>query len=193
MDGECSTLTREHSYARSLDSAHHPSRSWLKAFHSTIKDQIPEGWRVCGENLYATHSIHYTNLESYFLAFSIWDEKNNCLPYDEFLEWCQLIGVKWVPVLDVCEFDIENLMNLANSLNTSVQEGYVVRWSDGFHYTQFSQAVGKYVRAGHVQSDGHWMDKKVIPNELSYMLNLAIKDGQVVNVFSKPNPEGELK
>lgn len=68
-------------HARSVDSRHHISRDWLAQFHSSIAYNIPEGWRICGEYLYAKHSIFYENLPSYFLGFSIWNEKkmNACL------------------------------------------------------------------------------------------------------------------
>ncbi len=41
MDGECTTLTREKSYARSLDSVDHVSRHWLKNLHAGVNYQLP--------------------------------------------------------------------------------------------------------------------------------------------------------
>jgi hypothetical protein len=63
MDGEHATLYRDHLHARSLEPSRHASRSWLRGFHARIAADIPEGWRVCGENLYAQHSIAYRELE----------------------------------------------------------------------------------------------------------------------------------
>jgi hypothetical protein len=71
MDGENTTLYRDRLHARSLNANPHPSRGWVKNLHAQMRHDIPEGWRVCGENLYAQHSIAYRNLESYFLVFSI--------------------------------------------------------------------------------------------------------------------------
>lgn len=65
LDGENTTLYADGLHARSVDSAHHPSRAWLKALHGRIADRIPAGWRVCGENLYARHSIPYDTLDGY--------------------------------------------------------------------------------------------------------------------------------
>src|SRR3546814_9804484 len=48
---------------------------WVKQFRSGIAADIPEGWRVCGENLFAKHSIHYTALPTYFMGFSIRSEE----------------------------------------------------------------------------------------------------------------------
>src|SRR3546814_8478297 len=64
MDGENTTLYRDYIHARSVDGRSHPSRDWVKQFRSGIAADIPEDWRVCGENLFAKHSIHYTALRS---------------------------------------------------------------------------------------------------------------------------------
>ena len=64
MDGENTSMYRDGIHARSIDGRHHPSRDWVKALHGKICLEIPEGWRLCGENLYARHSIAYEELES---------------------------------------------------------------------------------------------------------------------------------
>src|SRR5690606_15864545 len=69
LDGENTTLYADGSHARSLDSGHHPSRTWVKALQGRIGRLIPPGWRVCGENLYARHSIAYPSLAGYFYGF----------------------------------------------------------------------------------------------------------------------------
>jgi RNA ligase len=66
LDGENTTFYPDYLHARSLDSRHHPSRTWVKALHASIAHNIPLGWPICGENLYARHSIAYKNLKSYF-------------------------------------------------------------------------------------------------------------------------------
>jgi hypothetical protein len=86
FDGENTSCYSDYVHARSLDSRNHPSRNWIKNFHSKFGWQIPDGWRVVGENLYAVHSIKYTNLASYFLVFSIWDDKNICLSWDDTVD-----------------------------------------------------------------------------------------------------------
>lgn len=59
MDGENTSLYRNGLHARSLDYQHHDSRAWIRGFHATFAADIPEGMRICGENLYAKHSIAY--------------------------------------------------------------------------------------------------------------------------------------
>ena len=50
MDGENTTMYNDYIHARSLDSASHPSREWVKNLHAQIQWQIPDGWRICGES-----------------------------------------------------------------------------------------------------------------------------------------------
>lgn len=163
-DGENSTISRDYTHARSLDSVDHPSRHWLKGMWSTIRFDIPEGWRICGENLYAKHSVYYNNLTTYFEVFSIWNENNICLSFDETLEWCNLLNLTHVPVLYRGIFDEDFLKNY--KINPEKQEGYVIRLASEFKYEDFSKSVAKWVRKGHVQTESHWMYNKIEPNKL---------------------------
>lgn len=167
MDGENCNMYRDHIHARSLDSRHHPSRDWIKNFHAKIKYRIPEGWRICGENLYAEHSIRYEELPSYFMAFSIWNEENEALSWDETVEWCEELGIEHVPVLWRGEYDLETIREVEEGLDLDQQEGYVLRTSEGFSYDEFQSSLGKWVRPNHVQTDEHWMHQEVTPNGLA--------------------------
>ena len=171
QDGENSNLYSDYYHARSLDSKNHPSRGWLKNFHSQIMADIPAGWRVCGENLYAKHSIEYHHLESYFMVFSIWNEKNICLSWDDTIEWCNLIGdgLTMVPTLYRGIFDAKLIQKLFDEHVKSSEdevEGYVVRLVDSFSYGDFKKSIAKWVRPNHVQTHGHWMRSVVTPNKL---------------------------
>ncbi|MDF1753191.1 MAG: RNA ligase family protein [Verrucomicrobiales bacterium] len=166
MDGENTSMYRDTIHARSVDGRHHPSRDWVKALHGRIAAEIPDGWRLCGENLYARHSIPYTDLPSYFYLFSVWNGKNEALSWDETTEWAALLQLDLVPVLFRGEFDTEVIRNL--EIDTERQEGYVVRTADRFDFESFPQSIAKWVRKGHVQTDQHWMFSEIIPNELSH-------------------------
>ena len=165
MDGENTTMYAEHIHARSLDSRHHPSRDWVKGLHAKVANQIPENWRLCGENVYAKHAIFYDNLPSYFLLFSIWNDRNRCLSWDETVEWASLFDLVIPSVLYRGIWDQERLQEL--SIDTANCEGYVVRLADEFHYDDFSVSVAKWVRPQHVQTDQHWMHSNIEPNQLS--------------------------
>lgn len=167
MDGENTTMYRDYLHARSLTYEPHPSRDRIKAFHASIMNDIPEGWRICGENLYAKHSIAYENLKDYFLVFSVWDDQNRCLSWKDTYEWVELMGLNMVPVLYIGPWNEKMLRSLILSIHDNDPcEGYVVRCTDSFGYGQFRTHVGKYVREDHVQTHGHWMRNKIVPNKL---------------------------
>jgi hypothetical protein len=164
-DGENTTLYTDYVHARSVDAASHPTKDWIKNYQSQIGWNIPQGWRVCGENLWAKHSIAYDNLASYFEAFSIWDDMNSCLAWDFSLEWFGLIGVEHVPVLYDGPWD-DSLMEKFIPKDTDQQEGFVVRLAEKFHYSRFRVSVAKWVREGHVQTSHHWRRQKIEKNKL---------------------------
>lgn len=163
FDGENTTLYSDGMHARSLDYSPHESRNWVKSLWARTCGDIPDTFRVCGENLYARHSLGYSDLESFFLAFSVWDGLT-CLSWDATVEWSDLLGLKRVKVLYDGSWDERLIRSI--QLDTAKQEGYVVRLADSFHYKDFRHAVGKFVRAQHVQTHGHWMRQSVTPNRL---------------------------
>jgi hypothetical protein len=166
MDGENTSMYSNHIHARSLDSRHHPSRDWVKAFWGEINYLIPEDWRICGENVYAKHSVGYENLETYFYGFSIWNEDNVALSWDETLQWFEELRIEPVPVLYRGPFDLEVLKKLADTVDPLKSEGFVARVTGAVHYDEFDLKFAKWVRKGHVQTNKHWMTEEVVPNGL---------------------------
>ncbi|HEV8514812.1 MAG TPA: RNA ligase family protein, partial [Cyclobacteriaceae bacterium] len=98
MDGENTSMYNDYIHARSLDFASRVDRSYIKQLWSQVCYLIDEDMRVCGENLYAKHSLHYTNLSSYFMTFSVWIE-TLCLSWDETVEYSKILGLDTVPVI----------------------------------------------------------------------------------------------
>ena len=166
MDGENTTIYNDGFHSRSLDSTTHPSRTRIAKLQSEIGYNIPSGMRICGENLYAKHSIEYTDLPSYFLAFSVWDN-NLCLSWDETILWLQLFGVNHVPVIFNGILTEDVIQRTIDSVDVSRSEGFVIRLHDEFNLSDFSKCVVKWVRANHVTTDKHWMFKDITPNRLS--------------------------
>jgi len=165
MDGENTTMYRDYVHARSLVFEPHPSRNWVKVIHSKIAHEIPVGWRICGENLTAVHSIEYKALPGYFQMFSIWNEKNVCLSWTETVEWAELLELPLVPVLLNGVYDSVSIADCFRYFQKD-HEGFVVRLAESFPYSAFRHSVGKYVRRGHVQTHGHWMREQVRFNGL---------------------------
>lgn len=164
MDGENTTLYPDYLHARSIDGRNHPSRNWVKNFWGQICGDIPEDFRVCGENLYAQHSIAYDDLPSYFMGFQVWD-KLTCLSWDDTMLWFGLLGIAPVPVLYDGTFSGINLDAL--KADWKKREGYVIRVARAFEYGEFRNVVGKFVRKDHIQTVKHnWSAQAVVPNKL---------------------------
>lgn len=164
MDGENTTMYNHAIHARSLDSHGGEDRAWVKNFWSSIKHEIPDGWRICGENLWAKHSIFYKNLLSYFYGFSVWNN-DLCLNWEETEFYFYELGIVSVPVLYDGIWDEHKIKSLYST--SSKIEGYVVRLYDDFKYDDFATSVAKFVRKNHVQTDKHWRNSEIIPNLLA--------------------------
>ena len=192
IDGESTSIYPDaKTHARSVDSKHHPSRSWLKQFAATFAYKIPEGHRICGENVVALHSIFYTNLPSHFLVYGIYDN-DICLSWSDTEYLCKELELQTVPILykgiwnqkkivdmwtgkgTYPTFELKDTVYLnqrskqyPDDFEPCVAEGYVVRLAESFKYSDFSKSCAKYVRPRHVKTSQHWMENQVIQNLLS--------------------------
>ena len=168
LDGENTSLYNDYTHARSLNSGAHESRNWVKGLWSQISYMIDENMRICGENLYAVHSVKYDNLKSYFYVFSIWIN-NTCLSWDETVEYAGILGLETVPVIYDGIYD-EKKVRDAFKPYEATNEGYVVRIADEFSYGNFRRSVAKYVKPQFMDmlnnSHCHWISKKIEKNEL---------------------------
>lgn len=168
LDGENTGMTSEVCHARSLDSRDHASRHWVKGLHGQIRSEIPYGWKIFGENVFAKHSIFYTELDSYFYVFSVWTEENRCLSWSDTEDFAEMLGLRVVPVLYCGPWNEEAIKSCWTGVSKfgSEQEGYVVRNFESFHYDDFERNVAKFVRKNHIQTSDHWMTQAIQPNLL---------------------------
>ncbi len=170
MDGENTTMYPDgYCHARSIDSKGHEARSWVKAFAYEKCPQIRDGifkehWHICGENVYAQHSIKYDDLKSYFYMFSFW-ENDICLEWNYTKNIAEAFGITLVPVMYEGIFDITVLKALEANLRPN-QEGFVVRTIDNIYPSDWPTHVAKWVRPNHVQTEAHWMYQEVVKNNL---------------------------
>jgi hypothetical protein len=168
MDGENTSMYRDAIHARSVLSGNHPSRTWVKNLHGRISHQIPFGFRICGENLYAKHSIKYKDLPSYFMLFAVYDPVQRCLSWNETVEWAKRLGLYTVPVLYTGRYDEALIKKLyQEKYGENDMEGYVIRLADDFKYEEHRYNVAKFVRKGHVRTDEHWLTMNIDKNGLA--------------------------
>lgn len=147
MDGANVTMYPDYIHGRSVKPLSGQDSGMVKALHARIRHDIPAGWRLCGENLYAKHSIFYGSLPSYFFLFSVWDERNECLSWDETVEWAEMLGLTMVPVIYRGIWDAAKVHALYQpQFEGSDMEGYVVRLARRFSYGEFRRSMAKFVR-----------------------------------------------
>ena len=167
MDGENTTLYTDGFHARSLDSGRHPARDWLARFQAERGYLIPSGWRLCGENLYARHSVTYMSLPAYFLGFSVWSDANICSSWDETLSLFSDWDVVPVRTLWRGTYSTSAFSDVTDALDLDHVEGCVMRLAAAFPMADFQRAVVKWVRPGHVQPGAkHWSMGPIVPNNL---------------------------
>ena len=188
MDGENTTLCADGTvHARSLDSKKHWSRDALTSTWKTKgRYALPDGWRIVVENLTATHSIVYKGLYTLYPCIAIIDDNHMvyspcdltaCRQLD-----CELLAeVGIAPVItDLGEMEgdhphafaldpralkrIDQRKDIVTEYTNS--EGFVLRNALPFHVNEYSSNVVKWVRAGHVQTDKHWMYSSTERNQL---------------------------
>jgi len=166
-DGENASFYNDGYYhARSVESGYHKSRTWIKRIAAEKGCLLPAGWRVCAENLYATHSLHYEDLQDYILVLSIWNEKNICLSIDETLEWIELLDMWHSTALYDGIYDENKIKEICASLDKDKHEGIVIRNAHAFPHSAFRSNVAKWVRRNHVLTSTHWTQQEVVKNKL---------------------------
>jgi atypical dual specificity phosphatase len=127
-----------------------------------------------GEWCYAKHSIEYTDLPGYFLAFDIFDKKENKFySRKKFHEEMSKTSIPMVPIIDTVTFSNKTEMKdrLTKYLDTKSVfrdgpvEGVYIRKDDG----EWLQKRCKLVRPDFIQGiDEHWTKKELVKNRVRY-------------------------
>ena len=179
MDGQNQTVYSDGYYhARSVDGKDKSWDKWFKQYIQKWCRDIPNGYRVCGECLFAKHSIDYyfPNDGYLFQMFSMYDNNNVCLSWEQTWMWCDLLGLKQVNVIYFGKYDKDIILTAFEKYKQKQNrevEGFVIRNVDSFHYDDFSKNVAKYVRKNHVQTNEHWT-KNWKPNKVDEWRNVNI-------------------
>jgi hypothetical protein len=134
---------------------------------------MPVGFTLYGELLFAQHTVFYNKLPDYFLAFDVYDKKNDYfLPRDEQDKFCAHQGFKQVPKLAEGHFKITELFPLIPKVST-----YGDEWAEGIvvkKYTKKGYWRAKLVRAEFIkrmEEDEHWMHHNFAKNLLAEAVN----------------------
>lgn len=143
-----------------------PLDNWLKSRLDKLFDVLTDRYILFGEWCYAKHSIHYTSLPDYFLAFDIYDKNlKKFIDFDRRQELTKSMDILSVPLLGKGFFRLNELPSfIKKSLySDSISEGVYVRASDS--YQTFFRA--KIVRNDFTQNIAlHWSARSIIKNSL---------------------------
>ena len=173
LDGSNCCLTRDNCFARSHSGpASHESFDIAKAFHSTIKFDIPDNILMFIEHCYAKHSIFYSNLKSYYNIITLFDlHRNMWLSFDDIQLYSEVFQIPTVPILysgvvssEKELYEICSSLMKVPSVYGPEREGVVIRVADEFSNDDFYRCVLKQVRKDHVTTSEHWKNQRIVKN-----------------------------
>lgn len=132
-------------------------------YYNNIELMKEKVWYVF-ENVFAIHSIEYTELNSFMYMFAtFFEEDNQWGSWDEVVENAKSINIPTVPVLFEGKFNsmkdiqlwMEDEINKPSLLGGD-REGFVIRVRERINENDYDKKIAKFVRKGHVQTDEHW-------------------------------------
>lgn len=156
MDGGNLTWYRDSFHGRSLDSGTHAWDTAARALWAQVRHDIPAGWRISGESMWARRSVAYENLPGVYIMFGLWDERNVLRPWSETEEWAGLLGLPTPPVLYRGRDFAAAVRAWGEQRDAETSEGFVVRDAGEIPYAEFGLHIGKFVRAKHVRTRDDW-------------------------------------
>lgn len=140
--------------------------AWVERKTEALFDALLDRYIMFGEWCYARHSVAYTQLPDWFIAFDVLDRRDG-----RFLCSCrrdELIratGVCPVPRLACGRFTLDALHRLlgVSRVSDGPAEGIYLRYDSG----DWLGARAKLVRPEFIQTiDEHWTRKPLVPNQL---------------------------
>lgn len=144
-----------------------PLRRWLSMRQHDLEQALSPELMLFGEWCYAVHSVRYTHLPDWFLAFDVYDRaKGEFWSVERRNELAVLLGLATVPKLAEGRFTLDELKALLgrSHVTTGPAEGLYVRREQGGVHVQRA----KLVRAEFTQAiEEHWSKRQIEPNALA--------------------------
>jgi len=154
-------------------------KQWAEVKRESLFSILKDQYILYGEWLYATHSIHYTQLPHYFFEFDIYDKSEACfLDYQTRMEILDNSGIQTVPIVHRGRLTAKQLPQLSSESAFGSQfehpvtgkmdnlmEGLYLRTEDQGKVTGRSKFVRPEFTEKVKRSD-HWQKKPVRPNLL---------------------------
>ncbi len=142
---------------------------WRDAHQSELFEILEPGRHILyGEWVYSKHSIHYTKLPGYFVAFDLYDKKTGKFYSREKLE--SILAQTTIPLIRlVGKGRYKNLDQIIKLVNTESAyypgklEGVYVRICE----QDYTVKRAKIVRSDFICGDTHWSKNKCVENLIS--------------------------
>jgi hypothetical protein len=144
-----------------------PLFRWMDQHRYTLVDHLPRHVILFGEWCYAVHSVRYTHLPDWFLAFDVHDREASAfwdMPRRDAL--VATLGLARVPQVAAGHFTLPHVPLLLGSsqLVDGPAEGVYLKWSAGGD----TASRAKVVRQSFVQGiDEHWAGRPLEVNGLA--------------------------
>jgi len=150
---------------------YHPQFSplwrWLQPKQDSLAEALFPDLMLFGEWCHAVHSIRYTRLPDWFLAFDVYDRsKGTFWSVPRRDELVHRVGIALVPKLGAGRFDVPGLQKLlvTSRLTEGAAEGLYVRRDEGDRLV----ARAKLVNREFTQAiDEHWSRGPLVANHLA--------------------------
>ena len=166
--GECLLQNRGDYLYSPLEGQWSPLKKWLSINEDNIFGSLTDEYILFGEWCYATHSIKYDSLPDWFIAFDIFDKKENKFfsvqRRNEILEKMRL---QKVPMLGKGKYSLSQLMQFMgdSKYGNEPSEGIYLRQDEG----DYLKYRAKIVRKGFKQKiEQHWTRGKMQHNKIKY-------------------------
>jgi ATP-dependent RNA circularization protein (DNA/RNA ligase family) len=144
-----------------------PLFQWLSLRRHALQDHLPSMAILFGEWCYAVHSVRYTRLPDWFLAFDVYDHREQLFWSVERRDaLAQALGVALVPRVAEGVFKVPEIVQLLGPSRVSdgPAEGIYVKWQAGGGL----EGRAKVVRATFAQGiEDHWSQRPLEVNRLS--------------------------
>lgn len=144
-----------------------PLKRWLSTRRYALAEALGPRLILFGEWCYAVHSVRYTRLPDWFLAFDVYDrEQGTFWSADRRSALAARLDIRTVPELGRGHYDVEQLQALLGQsyVTDGAAEGLYVRREAG----DVLIARAKLVRAEFAQAiDVHWSKRRLEENQLA--------------------------
>lgn len=144
-----------------------PLWEWGYNRFGELKNQLAQRYILFGEWCYLKHSIHYTKLPGWFLAFDIYDRQiSRFLSASQRNEVSNACNISPVPLAFsgfATRFDLLGLINNPSKLYGGPVEGLYLRLEEAGYLKQRA----KIVRSEFIQAiEEHWSKGPLIKNQI---------------------------